>query len=353
MKVLSYRSPDGYALFACSLDGTVATFYFEAKELGHRLSDSELDDLKRNRYGDVRGRQANLAESPAQLLLEAVAAKQSAPKRVVVPPSSGQPLKVNATEKSTDSQTNPSEQSVPKPPEKLVDEVKDGGDDPGLAAPARTSSPVKQREYRRPDGRKRIIPEAVGMPTHQDNVTSSGQAQAVDFSSLGQGQSNDENMAKRPFCGRTEAKLHVKERQATTAQATIHESLVIEKASGLAPSNGEVIPHSGTAGFRACGVISIRVCDKKDGNSDSKPVFLEAKPVEKAAQESSGIGSTFSRKETEICCKKGNKTLWLDRISANVTVLAGNVNFWAAGCEDGCLQVLKIKGNDLFALIIY
>ncbi|KAI3692127.1 hypothetical protein L6452_31936 [Arctium lappa] len=38
-------SPDGYSLFACSLDGTVATFHFEVRELGHRLSDVELEEL--------------------------------------------------------------------------------------------------------------------------------------------------------------------------------------------------------------------------------------------------------------------------------------------------------------------
>ncbi|BFG29473.1 hypothetical protein CerSpe_157470 [Prunus speciosa] len=54
--------PDGYSLFACSLDGSVATFHFEVKELGNRLTYAELDELKRNRYGDVRGRQANLVE---------------------------------------------------------------------------------------------------------------------------------------------------------------------------------------------------------------------------------------------------------------------------------------------------
>lgn len=37
----------------------MATFHFEVKELGRRLSDAELDELKRNRYGDVRGHEAN------------------------------------------------------------------------------------------------------------------------------------------------------------------------------------------------------------------------------------------------------------------------------------------------------
>ncbi|OIW05861.1 hypothetical protein TanjilG_23647 [Lupinus angustifolius] len=74
-------SPDGYSLFACSLDGSVATFHFEVKELGQRLSDTELDELKKSRYGDGRGRQANLAESAAQLLLEAASAKRKSNKK--------------------------------------------------------------------------------------------------------------------------------------------------------------------------------------------------------------------------------------------------------------------------------
>ena len=43
----------------------------------------------------------------------------------------------------------------------------------GLNKPTavRNASPVKQTEYRRPDGRKRIIPEAVGGPIHQDNIS--------------------------------------------------------------------------------------------------------------------------------------------------------------------------------------
>ncbi|KAK9755333.1 hypothetical protein RND81_01G018300 [Saponaria officinalis] len=75
-------SPDGYSLFACSLDGSVATFHFEGKKIGQRLTEKGWLKALRNCYGDVRGRQANLAESPAQLLLEAAAVKHT-PRRKV------------------------------------------------------------------------------------------------------------------------------------------------------------------------------------------------------------------------------------------------------------------------------
>ncbi|CAA6660695.1 unnamed protein product [Spirodela intermedia] len=360
-------SPDGYALFACSLDGTVATFHFEAKELGHRLSDSELDDLKRNRYGDVRGRQANLAESPAQLLLEAVAAKQSVVKRAA---SGAQQLQPPA--KSLSGQEGPAlDQPAPKAPEAPLDDGKKegggaAGDELGRATPARVSSPVKQREYRRPDGRRRIIPEAVGIPAHQENISGAMRAQGLEFSSLGTSQQRDENLMlsdsraresaiKRPFCGSSESKVPSKcaqcgskERLATTARASIHESLVIEKAPGSAGADVDaVVPHSGSAslpGSQVCSFLSVRVFGKKE-DDDVSSVCLEAKPIEKAAHDISGVGSTFSTKETEICCTKGNRALWSDRISGRVTVLAGNANFWAVGCEDGCLQVYTKCGR--------
>jgi protein HIRA/HIR1 len=80
------------------------------------------------------------------------------------------------------------------------------------------------------------------------------------------------------------------------------------------------------------------VFDKKEWE-DTVPICLEARPWEKAANDVFGMGNTFIPKETEITCTRGLQTLWSDRISGKVTVLAGNANFWAVGCEDGCVQV--------------
>ncbi|KAJ0972683.1 hypothetical protein J5N97_020642 [Dioscorea zingiberensis] len=356
-------SPDGYALFACSLDGTVATFHFEVKELGHRLSDSELDELKRSRYGDVRGRQANLAESPAQLLLEAVSAKQSGSKKG---PPDAQQNQIH--EKSSAEAANQIvSQPIPKASTTQVeDDKKIGGasnDGVNKIAPTRISSPVKQREYRRPDGRKRIIPEAVGVPAHSENI--SDPAQVLDFSSLGSEQQKDdqglfladsgvrETSFKRPFSGASDAgrcnNCGSKDRSGVTARVNISESLVIEKAPASANNDGRInVEHSGLVGLpgslTSCNVLSIRVFDKKDGDG-SLPVCLEAKAVERSVNDIVGVRNTFPTKETEVRCTKGTKTLWSDRISGKVTVMAGNANFWAVGCEDGCLQVYTKCGR--------
>ncbi|KAG2595188.1 hypothetical protein PVAP13_5KG057100 [Panicum virgatum] len=298
-----------------------------------------MDELKRNRYGDVRGRQSNLAESPAQLLLEQASAKQSTVKKGFQP--------FQAPPKVSTDVPNP----VPVVQSQKAPEASPA-DDKKTAAPTsddvnkvnRLSSPVKQREYRRPDGRKRIIPEAVGFPSNQDNTPNLSQNQAVDFSSL------DQRMnGKRPSYGSSSNcnNCEARDRSGVTARANITESLVIQKASTSAGSDGRLsIEHTGSVvpgSLTSCPALSIHVQNEKD--KDSIPACLEAKPVERAASDIIGVGGAFATKESEIKCTRGTETLWSDRISGKVTVLAGNANFWAVGCEDGCLQVYTKFGR--------
>ncbi|CAB4319931.1 unnamed protein product [Prunus armeniaca] len=306
-----YKSPDGYSLFACSLDGSVATFHFEVKELGNRLTDAELDELKRNRYGDVRGRQANLAESPAQLLLEAASAKQAPSKKVVL------------------DQQN---QTVVKPSVDARVATKTSVDGLNKASlSARISSPVKQREYRRPDGRKRIIPEAVGVPLQQENISVGPQSQALDFPPMPSDKKNDDNGLAAADSGIRDSSVRgtlvrsteIKEGHGVTARAMITKSLVIEKVTASTGRDESItVEQSGNAKASSslgasCSTLSIRVFDKKEGE-DTVPICLEAQPENK---------------------------LQTTLISGKVTVLAGNANFWAVGCEDGCIQVYTKCGR--------
>jgi protein HIRA/HIR1 len=337
------------------LDGSVGIFHFEAKELGERLSDVELDELKRSRYGDVRGRQANLAESPAQLLLEAASTKQTPSKKVV---SSQQ----NQTIAKTYVDTRVGAKNV----EPQVDHNKKGGGPVGDAlnkiptsAAARISSPVKQREYRRPDGRKRIIPEAVGVPVQQKNISSAVQSQALDFPLVSSDHQrgtngivcNDDSIRASTSGGALSRNSDLKERSGVTARATISESLVIEKVPASSGGDGivnvEQLGNSTATGSHA--TLSIRIFDKKGGD-DTLPICLEARPREHAVNDIVGMGNTSMMRETEISCTRGPHTLWSDRISGKVTVLAGNANFLAVGCEDGCLQVNIIS---MFVYMVY
>ncbi|KAL2899482.1 Protein HIRA [Bienertia sinuspersici] len=347
-------SPDGYSLFACSLDGSVASFHFEVKEIGLRLTDDELDELKRSRYGDVRGRQANLAESPAQLLLEAAAAKQITSKKVAVDVQQQQQV---ASKHSSDVGT------VAKVSDSHLDNGnKNGGvssDGLNKVAPsAHVSSPVKQKEYRRPDGRKRIIPEPVGMPPQQENITAVPQNQGLDISLASSDGRKDVNPAQvRRIVG---AGSEVKERSGVTAKASFSDSLVIERVPVASGRDGGVFVEPSTSAKASSSIatckttLAIKVVDKKEG-SDAMPITLEARPREHAVSDIVGMSNMSLVKETEIVCSRGSETLWSDRISGKVSVLAGNANFWAVGFEDGCVQgpSLAIKAVDSFLLDVY
>ncbi|XP_078158563.1 histone chaperone HIRA-like protein isoform X2 [Carex rostrata] len=321
-------SPDGYTLFACSLDGTVATFHYEVKELGHRLTDAELDEIKRSRYGDARGsgRQANFADSGVQLILEAGPTK---PKRTTTTPGN---------KASTPVSQAPTVQKVPEP--QSEGDKEGGGLGVGVGTnepkPVRVSSPVKQREYRRPDGRKRIIPQAVGVQPQEINNNNNLNISAnnMPFSAL------DQRMVGEPI---------KEQRVGPTARVCIREGLIIEKA--LVGDDGTVNVENKGSGTGTSSVptsLSVQIKDNEEIRS------LEATLVDKSVSEIGGIGAGKFNvgKETQISCKKGSQTLWSDRIASKVTALAGNKNFWAVGCEDGSLQVYTVCGRRMLPVLM-
>ncbi|GFZ20317.1 histone chaperone HIRA-like protein [Actinidia rufa] len=214
------------------------------------------------------------------------------------------------------------------------------------------SSPMKQRESRAPDGRKRIVPEALGVVVvQQESISDDVQSPAIDFPMKSSHPRQDDNALALNDNGIKECSV----RRTTggnsglkgvTARTTISESLVIEKVPASAGRDGSVfvdqtgiVKASGSSA--ASSKLSIRVFDKEEGE-DAIPVCLEAHPREHAVNDTVGVGNTSTMKETEIACTRGAQTLWSDRISGKVTVLAGNSNFWAVGCEDGGLQLFKI-----------
>ena len=323
----------------------MGAFHFEAKELGQSLNDAELDELKRSRYGDVSGCKINLAESPAQLLLEAASTKQTSAKKAV---SNVQQKKTTA--KACVSAGNTTKNSKPQ-----VNDVKKTGGPVGnepnmVTTTGPISGPVKQKEYRRPDGRKRIIPEVVGVPVQQKSISSA--AQQLDFPIVSSEHikssdraifSNNDDIRASTLGGSHIRHSDLKERSGVTARATISDGLIIEKVPDTSGDGGINVQQMGNSmtsnSLAACSsTLSIKVFDKKEGDGTS-PVLLEARPREHTVNDIAGLANTSMMKETEIVCTRGDQTLWSDRISGKVTVLAGNANFWAVGCEDGCLQV--------------
>ncbi|CAA2942923.1 HIRA isoform X2 [Olea europaea subsp. europaea] len=331
-------SPDGYTLFACSLDGSVSAFYFDVNELGYSLGDAELDELKRNRYGDVRGRQGYLAESAVQLLLEAASTKQTPSKKVIL--DNRTTLKASTGLEVT---------TKIKKAHANVGKNTEGSNK--LASSVQMSSPVKQKEYRRPDGRKRIIPEAVGVPIQRERIPVDAQCDAPEFPVNSLDHRKVDNKVIHTDGGAREesnrkaasGRADLRERSDVTTRATVTESLVVEKVPELQGKEG-ITNIEQTGYVTSAGTLSISIYDKKEGG-DKITVCLEAHPREHTVNDIVVPGSTFMIKETELSCTRGLQTLWSDRISGKITVLAGNANFWVVGCEDGCLQVYTKCGR--------
>jgi protein HIRA/HIR1 len=65
-------TPDGFGLFACSVDGTVAFLEFDSKELGVQLTPQEFENSLKLLYGEVRMQSTSgkVVEDPLLLVLE-------------------------------------------------------------------------------------------------------------------------------------------------------------------------------------------------------------------------------------------------------------------------------------------
>eukprot|EP00250_Pteridium_aquilinum_P005363 c15474_g1_i1 orf=816-3749(+) len=351
-------SPDGYSLFCCSLDGSVAAFHFEVKELGYKYSDNEMEDLKKNRYGETRGRQTTLAESPAQLLLESVAAKQwgvgesqptnQARPESVVATNEADPARLRTTSAPVATTDVGSEQGVQSVSSMPVIA-------PLAESQPKVSSPVKQREYRRPDGRRRIIPEPVGPQLRDERIEMNGlhppqpamSGQKRDASVL----DNVDTMTpikdgrKEPLPkggGGHAAGNHQVGSTAKASAAT--KSLVVEAEPfstdaagvglGLTSMQREVVINADSQSGK--GVLSITVSSKDDAGH-GLPFCFEARPL-------IGGSASMNAQKTEVVCSQGGEVKWQDRLTGKATVISGNSNIWAVGCLDGTLQVYTKAG---------
>ncbi|KAH7434805.1 hypothetical protein KP509_06G035200 [Ceratopteris richardii] len=350
-------SPDGYSLFCCSLDGSVAAFHFEVKELGYRFSEREMDELKRNRYGESRGRQAALAESPAQLLLESVAAKKWGVGEGQVPiQTHSEPVQVRNGMDAGVVQTA----AIPV---KANEGVPEQGLRPATAMPTvpvsseghpkRVSSPVKQREYRRPDGRRRIIPEPVGPQVKDDRVEVNGvhaikasmPSQKRDATALENVESLTvaKDSRKEPLPkGGTPAVVETAVKASASSVPNLADIYVIgggEEGAHLSDVQREVVVKADS--HSAKGVLSITIFSKEDAGHCS-PVCFEARPLTSG---SAGI-------KTEVVCSQGGEVKWRDKLSGKASIISGNSNMWAVGCQEGTLQLYTKAGRRAMPSIV-
>ncbi|XP_024539552.1 protein HIRA isoform X1 [Selaginella moellendorffii] len=358
-------SPDGYSLFCCSLDGTVASFHFEAKELGHIVSEKEMEEFRRNRYGDSRSRQESLAESPAQLFIEATAAAKKVGNSTTIVSNGNTTSNVSnttvvtQTNKQVASTTLRAQEHEEAGTTTTVTTPKNGTLEKDQAAavavaaaplppPPAKQTPVKQREYRQQDGRRRIIPEA--LHTEDDGGRKDRESSAEKRKLSPVDASKSEAPSKRLLgsggSGGGGGGGGVRERNGSGASKAIEVSSM-ERSLGLSSTTNTTVAINVTQASQLRGPdgvlsVQVRISDEEslDGPAVA-PICLEAKPV-RVQDAAAGRGETG---ETDLVCSQGGEIRWRDRFAGKVTALTGNTNFWAVGCEDGSLQVYTMAGR--------
>lgn len=341
--------------------------------------------------------QATVAESPAQLFLEAAAAKQwgtgNAPnaepaKAVAKVPSAKSTETAKAVLKVLSAPSVETAKSVPKLAPivantdtlpKAVPKVANGAAAAAplamkavtkapSAAPLNGSlvpsvpqvrvnpSPVKQTEYRRADGRRRIIPEPLGPPRGDDifgnGALHSSSNNMADLRNQGDVGTSSfvETAPKRKLPDEYSAppakRSNGEEASYAAARSTPAAAVVAISVGNEGPPNiagvgsqvDIVVPAERMTSPE--GVLSIRI---RGPDGESAPICLEARPAECSANPGTALGSASIRESSakaKIVCSQGGEVRWCDYLVSMPTALAGNCNFWAVACGDGSLQVM-------------
>ena len=341
------------------MDGSIAVFHFEVKELGYKFTDNEMEDLKKNRYGDTRGRQTSLAESPAQLVLESLAAKQwggGETQTNIHPQPNSQQAQNNVASIKPQTPSTHVDMGSGQSLNKGAVVTANAPPPPPKEVPTRTSSPVKQREYRRPDGRRRIIPEPVGHQSRDERLVTNGvnavastvSGQKRDLDALGSMDtimtSKDSRKEALPKGGGGNEvagnhQIGIPSRPRIGIDSSVKEiglcsTDAAQMGMGSTSVQREIVLNADVKGTKD--VLSIVISNNEDAD-ESLPICLEARPL---------IGGLPDNPETEIICSKCGQVQWKDRLAGKATVIAGNSNIWAVGCDEGTLQV----SNDLFCV---
>lgn len=324
-------STDGYTLLCCSLDGTVATFSFEQKELGLKISKEEMEDFKKTRYGDVQVRRLMLVESPAQLQLEAAAAKQLTISTAAVAEVQQPPVREKSLE---------------------------------VLPPNSASDRRQQTEYRGADGRRRIIPKPLGQDYKENEAPDGLKSTTVNESFVGPAGSKSVVMsASRPegkgrgggadgdgppikHSNGHEIQHAVPQSDYTPMLTDADAPKTLGGTAQTAQTKLLVQPPASHGG-----VLSIEV-----QTSLEAPVCLEARLVEMphtvAGFAREGHVGDNNVVETDIVCSQGGKVLWWDRLRRKATILAGNSNMWVVACDDNSIQVYTAAGRRALPPII-
>lgn len=342
-------SPDGYTLLACSTDGSLSAFIFSPQEIGVPLSLQEMDAIKLERYGKVRGGQAPIAESADLISLR---------KHTLASPSIGNsqktgrmtdwtiPVSTNSANIQTPIQTRvskPEYQPMQKPMQKLDSTV---------------GTPPRQVETRRADGRRRIVPQAVVGPTSR---TASEPPEVLQLVVPARApEPTGEALVPSELSGGSK---RVFESQSQGQERNGEAALEGERGT-----RSEIAkrPRTSGEGLRSpppCRIESVRgkntvfVCGPEDFQDRDIIASLPSGPKISVTVTEEGQAYPFmleARTEdlgASLFCTQKGSLIWKDTIASLPVALAGSPFFWAVGSKDGNLQVYTRGGRRALPLI--
>ena len=321
-------SADGYTLFACSQDGTIAIFNFTDKELGGRLSDKEAEETLKNIYGETPSEMGTaLPESADVLLLQDKKGGAKSPARGA-PPLNPQRLTPAAS---------------PSLPKQVTQPQVNGN----LSMPRSA-----QKETVQNDGRRRITPESIGPAGANIPVlgtagrigepSSSGPVQQAQIQVAPSAAIAGPSTSKRDANAMKIARSPAKRRLApgiSSPQRARNEASLPATTSGhpaVAVDSHPALPRP--VGQPLLTLVIAR--DKKAASlvsSEDAPLHVDAK---------SGVSGT------EISCSKNSQTLWKDRLRSSVVAMAGNHRLVSVALEDGSLLFYTQAGRRVLPPII-
>ncbi|QDZ24548.1 protein HIRA [Chloropicon primus] len=282
-------SPDGLTLFAASIDGTVAVFSFEEKELGERLSAKEVQDIMKDSYGTARLDRMGVAEDPALMELQ-----------------EEDLTSVAAMKKSTEAKKAvQKKRPAPQP----------------SASPAKPAVLVQTETVRASDGKRRIAPVPVG-----------GAGGPIQTQRLGP--SNSAAVPASPKKVAKKAKVAVppgsRDKPRSSSSFRFDQEAF---AAAAAKARPVIIPPAckETRPRLSVKVSQNRICEVQNTEKDIAGVPKELR-----------ISAT-------VQCLESTSCLWSDKHLGNtVDVVSGCEEYLALGLGRGILQVYSKQGRRMW-----
>ncbi|KAF2761739.1 histone transcription regulator HIRA, WD repeat superfamily [Pseudovirgaria hyperparasitica] len=378
-------APDGETLFVTSLDGSIMAVIFEKGELGYPASLSE-NEKSLSKFG--AGRRVGLIESTDALLLEesskagedkavqgrmgelmgdAGAAAATAGNNGTVPPA-----KTNGIVPVTNGTAPEAAAAAPPPPPPTDPKVE------------RLKTRVTYV-----NGKKRIQPMLISSAS---GLAESSLPQTKLVSAAAQGLRNDAPHSvldlSKPYDGLPKGGLPAMlfgnkrkfaeiegdddrrvEKRIASGVRNGAAPIVINGTDGLTPPNsvsrndGQDVPSvlrpailnpaiSMSQVRLAIPMVRSTIVRTMDGSDPEKTsddtIILEARN----AAGPSRTGRTQDRDPARINCTRKNQSIWQDYLPRSVLLVTGNLNFWAAACEDGSIYTWTPAGRRLLNAIV-